>query len=299
MENENLNTELENTAADEELYGDVFDDTWEDAPEDADEDEEAYAAASGEGSEETAEDESVQEQTETEEAEAETSQEAAGGEEGNQLFTLKHLNEEKQYSLEDIRALAQKGLDYDHIRQDRDSLRQKQQSFDGYEKFLTELAEKSGLSIQEQIDMTRALWLIEEEKKNGKTLSEGDAILRIQRNKAEKITDDASDAEAQEAGDDVIKGDHSVEKRDASFRRFVAEYPDVKAEDIPQEVWTAFGKGEGDLADIYARHENNRLKAEIERLKQEKKNKDRSTGSRRTAGATTPKDIFDETWDMC
>ena len=51
----------------------------------------------------------------------------AGAEEtrqtGRETFTLKHLDEQREVSREELIALAQKGLDYDRIRADRDRLK--------------------------------------------------------------------------------------------------------------------------------------------------------------------------------
>ena len=80
------------------------------------------------------------------------------------------------------------------------------------------------------------------------------------------------------------------------FKAFIAEYPGVKPEDIPKEVWTECART-GDLAGAYRKHENAKLKAELEELKLNQRNKERSTGSWQSAGAPTPKDAFDEGWD--
>jgi hypothetical protein len=77
---------------------------------------------------------------------------------------------------------------------------------------------------------------------------------------------------------------------------FIAIYPDVDAKSIPEQVWKESAIT-GDLVGAYQRHENRLLKEKIETLENNHKNKERSTGSRRTAGATTPKDPFDEVWD--
>ena len=80
------------------------------------------------------------------------------------------------------------------------------------------------------------------------------------------------------------------------FASFLQAYPDVKADEIPKEVWEDAGRT-FDLTGAYQRHELRQLRAENEKLRQNEKNKGRSTGPRKTAGATTPKDPFDEAWD--
>ena len=87
------------------------------------------------------------------------------------------------------------------------------------------------------------------------------------------------------------------------IRAFVNEFPDVKATDIPADVWAECSRT-GDLAGAYRKYADGlkdkeiaRLTKENETLKQNQNNKDKSTGPRRSAGAATPKDPFDEAWD--
>ena len=91
------------------------------------------------------------------------------------------------------------------------------------------------------------------------------------------------------------KEENKEAERQQSFLRFSKEFPDVKAEEIPAEVWKDFAEGKGDLADLYARQENKRLKAELAAMKQNEENRKKSTGSRATAGSAK-KSAFDDAW---
>jgi hypothetical protein len=79
------------------------------------------------------------------------------------------------------------------------------------------------------------------------------------------------------------------------FANFLQAYPDVKAEDIPQEVWNDAGRTY-DLVGAYQRHENRELRKEIETLRQNNKNKERSTGSTKSAGTRNASQAFDALW---
>jgi hypothetical protein len=79
------------------------------------------------------------------------------------------------------------------------------------------------------------------------------------------------------------------------------EYPDVKPDGIPQEVWDEVNKGQT-LINAYRAYENKQLKAKLEKEKaeakrrtQEEKNKARSTGSQSSAGKRDM-DAFDAAW---
>ena len=80
------------------------------------------------------------------------------------------------------------------------------------------------------------------------------------------------------------------------FANFMSAYPNVKAEDIPKEVWEDAGRT-FDLTGAYLRYQNRQLQEEIKTLRQNNKNKERSTGSRKSVGSAKPKDDFDEAWD--
>lgn len=236
-------------------------------------------------------------QPEEAEEEAEPEEESSGDEpaeetigEKPQTFKLKHLKEEKEYSLDDVIAFAQKGLDYDGIRSERDTLRT---SSKAYEAFLTELAKRSGAAdIQEQMTRTRAVWVKADEAEKGNKISDADAILLAQKalkDEAEQVKADGADQE--ETAEPEKKADNST-----MFLEFVKEFPDVKPEDIPQSVWNEFSKS-GDLIGAYSKYENAQLRSKMKTLERNKKNEERSTGSRKSKGAATPKDDFDDAWD--
>jgi len=196
----------------------------------------------------------------------------------DQVFTLKHLGETKDYSKDEIIPLAQKGLDYDRIRTERDTLKAEQATLKEHEEFLKELAELAGTSVDDLMLDTKARLIVQDEKKKGRDISFENARYRVQ-----------SDMKAKKAA--PVKT--AIQE---SFARFAELYPDVKAEDIPKEVWTAFGDGKRDLSIVYTEYlSNSELKKTQEKLRQleekvktaeqNQKNRQRSTGSRRSNGS--------------
>lgn len=55
-------------------------------------------------------------------------------------------------------------------------------------------------------------------------------------------------------------------QRETDYQTFLESYPDAKPDDIPESVWQEVDKGTP-LVDAYTRHENQRLKAELDELK--------------------------------
>ena len=288
---ENINAAVETEETDSTQLESAFDEEWGDASADKDDfdlSDEPEAAEAEDQREEA--DEQEQTEAEPEEtAEAEPKQEEKAEQ---PRFHLKHNGEELDVDTAKVVELAQKGLDYDRVREERNSFKEQHPTFKAYETFLSELAEASGTDIPGLMEQTRATLLVQKAKAEGKELSEAAAIAQIRaesRKAAEKPA-------AEEPKPEKTPEQEQEEQRKANVAAFVKAYPGVKAEDIPKEVWDDCFRT-GDLTGAYARWENKKLRAENEKLKQNQKNKERSTGSRRSAGASAPKDDFDEAWD--
>lgn len=300
------NTVQQTTEQNEELDLNAFNEGWGDVPSEDDgfelEADEPQEADTGTPTEEGDGDTTEQAEAKTgvhEEADNAGAQENT---EGHQLYTLKHRGKEGLYTIDEVLELASKGMDYDGVRQDRDELRRERAALNGQTEFLKELAKRAGdATIEQHLDRVRATWNIQDAENSGNVVSPEDALIRATQTRltaAEPEPDKEPEAEQPKPAEQQEKPDEdeSAAQRAQMFRAFIAEYPGVKPEDIPKEVWTECART-GDLAGAYRKHENAKLKAELEELKLNQRNKERSTGSWQSAGAPTPKDAFDEGWD--
>lgn len=229
--------------------------------------------------------------SEQQEAASEEQPTQEGQEEADQPFLqLKRHGETTGVTREQATVLAQKGLDYDHVRGERDAARGRVQELEG---FLNELAAPSGMSIEDLIDATRA-----------QVLADRDGIdhdIALQRVKLDRERRDF-DAERQRIQDAQAEQQRADQARTGSFLRFAQAYPDVDPTTIPKEVWDEMAQGT-DLTDAYARYEAKTLRAENEELRSKLEtveknvdNKQRSTGSQKTAGQTSKRDPIDDDW---
>ena len=66
--------------------------------------------------------------------------------------------------------------------------------------------------------------------------------------------------------------------REKDMERFLAAYPEVKAGDIPREVWQQVATGVP-LLTAYAMHENRQLKMQLAAERQDKLNRQRTPGA--------------------
>ena len=255
-------------------------------PDTAAEDEAAPAEDETAGEDQTPE-------TEAEEADANEEPAEAESDEGtDQTFTLKHLDETREVSRDEVIALAQKGMDYDRIRQKLEEANQKLTGTEGWEEahsFVQELADRHKVTVPELIDRMRAEIMARDE---GIDLTVAQGRIQNQRERA-----------ALEKERSTLQGGQQEQQ---AFQRavdaFVAEYPDVKAEEIPKSVWDEYAKT-GDLITAWRREENRQLKEQIADLNQKltaqennKKNKSRTTGSQKSEGTDKPTDAIVDDW---
>lgn len=287
---------------------DDFDDSgWDDevtAETEEAEDEESgtEAAPEGDGADQPADKETEEAKPETTEADPEPKQEADG-------FELKYMGETKTVGKNEAIVLAQKGLDYDRIRQERDSmstelegLRADKAKLTEYEDFLGKLALSVGADIPTMMESTRAKMLVADEKKKGNEISEEFARekIRFEREKADferqKASKQQPAAEAEAKPEAKSDEDAAKARRDDEAAEFLREFPDVEPKSIPKEVINKWMSGEP-LVRAYMAYENKKLKAELAAMEQNQKNSQRSTGSVRSAGAGKVQDPAFIGWD--
>ena len=291
MENENQN-QVETEATESEVEA-AFDEVFDDAP--AEEDDFDLSEESEET--EPGEEEPAEEETAEPEAEAEGEPEKQEEEEPkpkdeteNQRFVLRVNGQDSEVDRDKVIELAQKGMDYDRVKEELGRIKADSGTMNRYkeqEAFLKELAENAKCTVEELMENTRVRVLMG----NDSSLTEEAARQKVRETAASRQTQPAGKKEEEKA-----KEPSPEERRQAMFASFLQAYPDVKADEIPKEVWEDAGRT-FDLTGAYQRHELRQLRAENEKLRQNEKNKGRSTGPRKTAGATTPKDPFDEAWD--
>lgn len=230
-----------------------------------------------------AEVEEAAEPVETEAAPAET-------EEANHSFTLKYMGEEKEFSREETIALAQKGMDYDRVKDRLTEANQLAESNAEAAEFVKYMANSMGVEPAEFMLSAKAGSL---SKKEGISLEEAKGRLRLEaREKTlaarEKALEEKAKAEKQES-------DAQAQRRQ-QLTDFMKAYPQVKAADIPAEVFQKAHKEGIPLVAAYAMHEAAAAKAELETARQNAENAKASVGSASTSGKHQTVDEYDAAW---
>ena len=280
MENENTNP-VEMDEGTFEMEESEFDAIW------SEEDEPGDAGESAEPEE--ANEKPEAEETETPEAEKPAPEEPKQ-EADNQRFPRKVTGQASEVARAKVIELAQKGMDYDRVKEELGRIKADSGTMNRYreqEAFLKELASEANITVDQLMENTRMRVLMGKDE----SLTEEAARQKVREtqaaNRPQASAEKKEEAKAAEPSPE--------ERRQKMFADFLTAYPDVRAEDIPKEVWDRAGQTY-DLTGAYRDHEIRQLRAEIQTLRQNDKNKERSTGSRRTAGNASADKAFDDLW---
>lgn len=258
-----------------------------------------FSDVTDDGEDQPTEDPKADQQEESEKGTEDNSGDAEEAESpgADQRFTLKHLGETREVSRDEVIAYAQKGMDYDRIRQKLVEVTAERDSFSAAESeaqsFLKEMAEAAGMTVDQLIDNTRAQALAEKERID---VSVARGLIRNQKEAArlQREKDQLQNTQSEQ--------NKEQERHSKAVQAFVEAYPGVDGKDIPQSVWDEYTRT-GDLVNAYRAEENRQLKAQVESLSKKlsaqetnKKNKGRSTGSQQTAGKKEVDDPFLAAW---
>ena len=211
------------------------------------------------------------------------------------MFDLKYNKETKQYTRQQVTELAQKGLNYDHVTEQRDRL---QQEIADLTKFRDEnsaildtlraAAEASGKSVPEYLTSIRTNLLV------AQGISPETARERVLREDAEQRLHSKQKAEEAAASS---KRDAEQRQKD-DIARFQKKYKDVDPKTIPQEVWEAVRGGEL-LTDAYGDYQRRELERQLREANEKlairaknESNRQKSLGSLQSTKQETGKDPF-------
>lgn len=226
------------------------------------------------------------------------SHEGADAPEIEQTFTIKVNKEERTVSREEMISLAQKGADYDRV---KDQLAESRQTNQGLQDQLAKyqsaidlmdmLTDGSPERIQELVDQIHKSVLMQD----GKGEKEAEAEIRAA--KAEKKLSDVQKAEAAKKP----AAEDSQTRAEREVAEFNARFPGVElTEQLCKELVADVRNGLS-LSDAYQKRENAKKDAQIAELqrkleaeKQNNKNRSKSPGSQRDSGGKRTKSEFDD-----
>lgn len=183
-------------------------------------------------------------------------------------LTVKYNGKEQKVGKDEIPTLVQKGLNYDHIQSELDSMRQ-----GNMYKVLKKAADKEGMSVEQY-----AKYVLDREDADTLTAEEA-AVRKEFPNIPNNIVKELAEARASKKQHNA-KADESSEAEKA-WAEALKEYPDMTRDSIPQEVLEAVAAGKSPLLALKD-NEISQLKAASKKTAIEEKNfknKEKSTGS--------------------
>lgn len=210
---------------------------------------------------------------------AEDTAEAAPEEDGK--IRLSYRGEEKEYTREELVALAQKGLDYDGLRADRDRLRQGDTP-EG--RLIDRYAKAAGMSREQYLRFAAQAAEEQEAAPEARKLMESGvpeaearelALRRLREQQADRRAREDRETEAREQ-----------EARDAGFRE-LADYGRKNGLDLSAlepEVIRNIAEGGMRPLEAYLAWEHKQLRLENSQLRQNERNKEKNPGRVTQAG---------------
>lgn len=223
-----------------------------------------------------------------------TEQQPAG-----ETFTLKYKGQESSYTREQLLELAQKGLDYDGLRADRDRLRDSHPALaiiDRYAKQNGMTREQYMEFAQQKADEAEVAPMVRQLMDSGtpEAVAKELALRRLQEQRAGQIRQ-RQETERQEQ---QTKAQAAEAQKQADYRALVdyANKNGVDLTNLPQEVLVSITQGVKPL-EAYILYENAQLRLKASQLEQNQKNSQKNPGK---VGADAPakvSDPFDDAFD--
>ncbi len=190
------------------------------------------------------------------------------------FLTIRYNKADKKLTKEEAIELAQKGMNYDHVNAELQSYRE-----GPIGKAIKAYADAAGMSVEKYAEMMMAQQEAAAEKK---------AIEELQ----EKYPDAPDEllrdyAKLQREGNKVRAESAAEARQKAAWAEALAEYPDISADKVPQDVLDAVANGKTPLLAL-REHEIVALRAERDKLSaaQEAKQKQDDNRARSIGSAT-------------
>lgn len=208
-------------------------------------------------------------------------------------FTLRHLDDPPiTVDREEVVRLAQQGLDYERVRTERDQLWEYRAQADPALNLVRTFAQNSGMTLEAYVDFCRAQAIMAD------GVDEATAKAKVEMEKQQARMDAqqrAAQEEQQRQQAATEREKAQTEARRQDMVAFLGAYPDVKAADIPKEVWEKVAGGQS-LVNAYTMYQNQQLKAQIAAKEQNQQNAAKAPGSMKSQGEKGRKTLADF-WD--
>ena len=222
-----------------------------------------------------------------ENAEGETAAAESTAEPAPQKVTVKYNGEAKEISLEEAVQLAQKGMNYDHVKQELDGFREKQKSEDD---ILESYAKMSGMTRDAYVAMLG-------EKAKGFAAEK--ALSEVQKKFPDADEDVLAELAAQRARVEELERRereneerrNEMDRRTKPWRDLMSAYPNLDISNLPESVMHDIEGGMEPLQ-AYQKQLISELKQKLSVAEQTDYNRAHAMGSAKPDAAEEKKDPF-------
>lgn len=181
------------------------------------------------------------------------------------VYAVNFLGEQKKLPVSELITAAQKGLNYDHVKSELETLREQSGAYQNAYNIMEQMAQASGMTLDEYVSFC------------GKTLEENRLREQLNRGIPEDVAKrllELEQNESRRAGEEQLRKQEEAQR--AQYAELLREYPNLK--ELPDEVAASIAGGEQPLA-AYRAYELRQLKNELSTLKKAEENRQKSTGS--------------------
>ena len=218
---------------------------------------------------------------------------------GAETFTLKYKGQEEQYTREQLMELAQKGRDYDGLREDRDRLRDHHPALELIDRYAARnnMTREQYLEFaQRRADEDEAAPVVRQLMEAGtpEAVARELALRRLQETRGQ-----ARRQQEQQAAQTREEQQRTAEAEKQAGYRALVDYANQNGIDLcqlPQEDLRDINAGMKPL-EAYLRYENASLRLERSQREQNEKNKDKNPGRVNDKAPAAVKDPFDDAFD--
>jgi hypothetical protein len=191
---------------------------------------------------------------------------------------LKYNHEEKEYSLDDVVPLAQKGLNYDKLQEKLNAIQNDPRM--AHADRIQQLADLYGVTVDEMLETSYNRYYESEAEKQGLT--------------PEQIRKDHELTQKERMIQQKEQAQSKAEADRAMYSNFLRVFPNVKPEEIKAETWQLVNQGM-DLTAAYVAQRNHELESKLKVMEQNLQNVKKAPVAGITThggGETAHKDAF-------
>ena len=210
----------------------------------------------------------------------------------DQFLTLKHFDEVRNVTREEATELAQKGMDYDRVKGQVEELRSFKNEYQPVVDLVKSYADRNDMTIPEYLDFCR-IQDIKAEK--GVSDDEAKSILSLEKREKAVAEKEAEQAKVAEESKPVEVTEEERVRREV--QEFTTVYPNVKADEIPKEVFELVTKEHITLTVAYGKWRIAQQEKELASLRAQDNARKKSPGSLSNSLTTPKRDPIFDGWD--